>query len=100
MGPIVRKIESIELSLNQRQIQLRQSGLTKKEQQASHQASRRNSILACLKLKGTPFTCESDTNEYIEKEKDHLKCQKRLMRFFTFGIQVGHCHGDQFYLKS
>ena len=30
MGSIVRKIESIELSLNQRQIQLRQSGFTKK----------------------------------------------------------------------
>ena len=52
---------------------LQQSGLSSKEQQALHIASRRNTILATLKAEGGPFTTSLEVEEYKNAEKNQKK---------------------------
>ena len=73
-----RKAGSIEASWNRRQEELRQSGLTKNEQQALHIANRRNTILASLKKEGGPFTSGIEVDQYLNAEIDPSNVQKPL----------------------
>ena len=56
VGGIIRELENIGANWNRREEKLRQSGLTKKEQQDVHIENRRNVISVSLKLQGGLFT--------------------------------------------
>ena len=81
---IVKEIENIEAKWNRRQEELREVGLTKKEQQAIHVANRRNEILASLKVVGGPFTNADEVDMYLATENDAKTSQQRMKNEITY----------------
>ena len=84
MTAAVSKLKSIKTEWDERQQELRQIGLTKKESEALRIEQRKNNILARLKTVGGPFTKAEEVDEYISQEADLLKCQRRMREEITF----------------